>query len=1239
MRRILQTSILIALLSSYGMSLEAQNAVYSQQFVNGVTYCPGSSQYDSWRTFRQSLDTSTRKFIAVTFNGSQNTTGITCNDAFATRRIAAALRSATATTVINCNGVDWEVGIGCQVTGGCVNTADGVVLSASGAGTNCACSNGANVYIIRAAIGNLNWGGINGPTCSAPTQTMTVTFFDPVPNEVLVTAITAPSGSCGSTNDSISATIESQSSTTLTNIPVTCVVSGTLGGSAFNQTYSTSIAGPLTSGQRANVRFANINTSQGANLNITVFTAQPGDPNRSNDTLRANRVMLGAPSAPTTTAGSRCGVGTVQLSATPASNQDSIFWYNTPTGGSFLGQGRNFTTPFLHQTTTFYASAARVYLPAASFFNSNTGGTVVSNQFSFFNGWAFDLTPNKNLTIDNIGVRSATTNTSEFRVYYRVGTHNGFVNNSNAWTLLGTRTGVQGNGPNNTNFLMLNIGGLELQANTVYGIYICTLGDETYARSGSLSNSNADMVIQGGHFVYGLFGTQGFGANWTMDVRFMYSGDCKSGRVPAIATVNPIAGGSEWKQGSPYVGTFNLGNTQNPDIVAEGDKVTYEVTNPTNFPNAAYGTTWTVNTFTFTTVNGTPVPTGHYTRTNPSGTNNFKVEYTPILAWTDSLVRMTVNIRRLDNGCDTSFNRIIFVAPRPDPDFSATAGCLGERTLFTNNSRIQSGTMSYIWDFGDGNGSTLVNPIHLYAQPGTYNVKLIAISNFGYRDSITRQVSVYELPAARFTFTNACEGNALTFRDVSTLPTGTPSYLWDFGDGTTNNTSGTPSKTYATPGVYSVNMTVTVNGCSHTFQRWVTQAPRARVNFTNSVASPGCENDEVTFINSSSVSSGTIGYIWDFGDGNQSSIENPKHKYSRSGTFDVILTATTDQGCIDTRSTTISIKESPVAAFNAPSGCNDQQVSFTNSSTAPAGQTNNYVWEFGDGRTSTTANPVHTYGSFGVYNVRLNVVSSNGCTGMTESSVTVAIRPTASFFAEPVCQGNPTIFTNTTVGTGNISHNWDFGNGSTSTDLNPNITFANSGNFNVTLISGIGACTDTATAVITVNPVPTANPTAASNLDGDGTVSFTANANGGSIFLWVFGDGGSSTLPNPKYRYLTPSLYYARLTVRNSEGCSFTSPDIRVFINATEVSEVLSSMVSVFPNPTAGKVTIDAGTAKTNNWKLSLTTIAGMELIKIDNQFNDGKMEIDLSSLAQGVYLIKIDEAGAQSVFRISVIK
>ncbi|MFT4009802.1 MAG: PKD domain-containing protein [Nocardioidaceae bacterium] len=203
---------------------------------------------------------------------------------------------------------------------------------------------------------------------------------------------------------------------------------------------------------------------------------------------------------------------------------------------------------------------------------------------------------------------------------------------------------------------------------------------------------------------------------------------------------------------------------------------------------------------------------------------------------------------------------------------------------------------SYAWDFGDGETGTTANPTHTYETVGTYTVTLTVTDNEGASTSVSQSVTVTNpLPTASFTFT--ASNKTVTFDSSASSDTnGTiASYSWDFGDGTTS-TEANPVHTYATLASYTVSLVVTDNngGSSSAATTTLTlsnTAPTAA--FTSSATGLS-----VTFDSSGSADTdGTIAsYSWDFGDGGVSTAANPTHTYASSGTFEVTLTVTDDDG-------------------------------------------------------------------------------------------------------------------------------------------------------------------------------------------------------------------------------------------------------------------------------------------------------------------------------------------------------
>jgi len=166
-------NLILSVLASWLLLLapsQAQFITYSETFTTGLSYCPGDPVYDNWGAFRAQLDTNVIAFVSVTIKGDLDPVGKTCTDPSMVMQMAGSLRDGIAGTWF-CGTEEFNVGVSCF--GGCAVAGDDVEFNATPA-SSCSCSNPG--YILRPCIGNQNWGGINGLSCSAPDQVMTVEF-------------------------------------------------------------------------------------------------------------------------------------------------------------------------------------------------------------------------------------------------------------------------------------------------------------------------------------------------------------------------------------------------------------------------------------------------------------------------------------------------------------------------------------------------------------------------------------------------------------------------------------------------------------------------------------------------------------------------------------------------------------------------------------------------------------------------------------------------------------------------------------------------------------------------------------------------------------------------------------------------------------------------------------------------------------------------------------------------------
>ncbi len=309
----------------------------------------------------------------------------------------------------------------------------------------------------------------------------------------------------------------------------------------------------------------------------------------------------------------------------------------------------------------------------------------------------------------------------------------------------------------------------------------------------------------------------------------------------------------------------------------------------------------------------------------------------------------------------------------------------------------------------------------------------------------------------------------------------------------------------------------------------------------------GCSPLVVSFTD---LSTGNpTGWLWDFGNGNTSSQQNPGAIYVQPGVYTITLIVFNGTAS-DTlvRTAYIQVYNDPVADLSVSStaGCVPFTVQFTDQSIPTDGAINAWLWDFGDGTTSSLQNPTHTYTTTGTFSVSLVVTDIHGCGDDTVYSnlITVSNYPVAGF----TMSGNfscttPYTVTFTNTSTGNIvGYNWDFGDGATSTAMSPAHTFTSYGTFQVTLVvSNVLGCTDSFTQTVEIQNFVADFSVNQTNICAGDAVTFTDLSGPNPVsWNWFFGDGGQSNQPNPTHVYTTAGDYTVTLVSVSDSGCNDT---------------------------------------------------------------------------------------------------
>jgi PKD repeat protein len=501
----------------------------------------------------------------------------------------------------------------------------------------------------------------------------------------------------------------------------------------------------------------------------------------------------------------------------------------------------------------------------------------------------------------------------------------------------------------------------------------------------------------------------------------------------------------------------------------------------------------------------------------------------------------------------------------PDADF-ALGPLSGAAPLAVSFQDLSTGDVTaWDWQFGDGRGSSEQHPTHVYAEPGTYSVTLTATGPLGANAELRADaVLVTSGAAPRADFTSLASNGIAPLRvDFRDLSTGTiTGYAWDFGDGGTSDDKH-PSHTYDEVGVYTVSLTVTGPGGSDTLTQIdlvnATEPPPA-ADFQAS-ATGGLAPLTVAFTDLSTLH--VTSWAWDFGDGGSSSEQHPTHVYSASGLYTVGLTVTSAGGQdSELKNDLIAVQAAaPVVAFEAlpTGGPAPLAVTFTDLST---GEVSSWSWDFGDGGSSPERHPTHTYLAPGAYTVTLTAAGPGGADALARTDLVLVGEPApvALFEAAPTAGVAPlaVLFEDLTGGAV-TSWDWQFGDGERSSEPGPTHVYALPGLYAVTLkVAGPGGSHSLTRAdlISILEPPPVAAFDAAPRSGPAPLAVLFSDLSSGSVtgHTWDFGDGTSSSEPEPLHVYQEPGLYSVSLSVTGPGGTASARRDD--FVSVSEAVPV-----------------------------------------------------------------------------------
>lgn len=587
--------------------------------------------------------------------------------------------------------------------------------------------------------------------------------------------------------------------------------------------------------------------------------------------------------------------------------------------------------------------------------------------------------------------------------------------------------------------------------------------------------------------------------------------------------------------------------------ILNGDQCAVRMTN-LNFtqyiPTANFNTGPTCSNATVQFSNTSTVTNGNITGSQWTFSNGgTSTQLNPSTSFTATGAASATLITTTGIGCKDTIIQSLNINAPPVSGFTYSFDCVKDSVLFTNTSTIPSGSITgSAWNFGDQSGtSSDTNPVYHYNSSGFFTASLISTSGFSCTSTSTLVLDLSNKVVASFSSasTSSCLGATFNFTDASTYALGPiTSWLWNFGDGNTSTQQNT-SHTFTSSGTFSITLTSgSADGCKGTLTRVLNISPPPVVAFTVD-GTTGCANAAISFTDLS-VTAANSTYLWHFGDNTNSTLQHPTHSYTTSGSYSVKLVVTTPGGCSDslTKTSYLTINNSPVGSFSLSSACILTNILFTNYMTIATGSIVTWSWNLGDGTTSTIKDALSSYSVAGNYSVTLTATSDLGCVGTTSQVIELSQKPVVNFSSTSGldCSGETLSFTNLSTPLNGPSYIWRFGDGTSSVLQNPVHTYMTSGFYAIKLVViNPGGCADSL-----VKPYNSSVPTRVEALFSEtilanATVSFTNTSANSTKVKWDFGDNQTSTLDHPIHAFPQIETYKVCLTAYNSLNCTDTT--------------------------------------------------------------------------------------------------
>lgn len=373
------------------------------------------------------------------------------------------------------------------------------------------------------------------------------------------------------------------------------------------------------------------------------------------------------------------------------------------------------------------------------------------------------------------------------------------------------------------------------------------------------------------------------------------------------------------------------------------------------------------------------------------------------------------------NGCIDSVTKTFNLFNLPVPNFTAPVVCLNDSAYFLRirNTVPPESTLTWSWKVDGVPASTDTAFKYKFTLAGPHSVKLIGRSIQGCKDSITKNITVQNLPVPNFVTSDICLSDTARFRRIANTipPDNQINWSWK-ADGSPLAGDTAAKIRFATIGSHTITLYgVSVFGCKDSITKTLTAYGLPSVGFVLDPSVAGNTqtqclkgNKFTSFPTLSTTQAQTItGATWKWGDGTTDLLKDSVHSYAAVGNYTVTLVATTNRGCTDSASNTYRVRGTLSLNFKKSGSCVPDSILFSDSAVAASSAIASRMWKVNGANASAVSPAKIFFNGTGPYTVSYTITTAEGCTDSISKTVSFTTYPNLTFNftgTSPFCEGD-----------------------------------------------------------------------------------------------------------------------------------------------------------------------------------------------------------------------------------------